>query len=124
MTALLEMLMPDRRQLILPDRLIPRDKFLLGRGLNDSYLGPRLLPAPFRTHRCPSLIAHPAVPGVAAGRVMTVYVFTKLPNASAMNAMMATQNAYVLTYSIGMNVLTIASTAISIESTNIHIDGA
>jgi hypothetical protein len=51
--------------------------------------------------------------------------FPKLPNASTKNATMTTQNAnaYVLTYSIGVNALTMASTATSTESTNIHIDG-
>jgi hypothetical protein len=80
------------------------------------------LPASFQT----SHIAHlrqPAVYG-AARRVTALYVFTRLPNARTTNAMIATQNAYLVTYSIGVNVLTIASTAMSTEITNTHIDGA
>jgi hypothetical protein len=71
------------------------------------------------------LLRNPA-PGALslAPHAVAAYVFTKFPNASTMNAMMATQNAYVLTYWMGVKVLTTASTAISTESINIHIDGA
>jgi hypothetical protein len=66
----------------------------------------------------------PPAASTAGGRVMAAYVLTKLPNASTINAMIPTQNAYVLTYWIGVNVLTIASTAINTATTNIHIEGA
>jgi hypothetical protein len=80
------------------------------------------LPASFQTSHMAHL-RQPAVYG-AARRVIALYVFTTLPNASTTNAMIETQNAYLVTYSIGVNVLIIASTAMSTEITKTHIDGA
>jgi len=70
MAVLLQTFVPESCQLIFPDRVIPHDKSLLDLGLhpalldviehNNAHLGPRLLPAPFRTHQLSSRIAHPA----------------------------------------------------------------
>ena len=73
------------------------------------------------------VIAPPAAgsfPCTAAWGVMAYYVFTTLPNASKMNAMIATKKAYVVTYAIVVNVPMIASTAITTESIKSHIDSA
>src|SRR5262245_56914083 len=65
---------------------------------NPSDIGPEAFgsPAPRNSLPLSHIPQQPALPRTAAA-LMSLYVFTKLPNVSTMNAMIATQNAYWVT---------------------------